>query len=367
MPPRPTGPVNLGQLTSPVLIGGLLNFLLFGTLTAQVYLYSICFPHDRRVVKALVYSIYLTMLVCLFLDAVDMHFWFGAGFGDLDKFAKARYSGVTSPIIGSLVGLCVQFFFAYRISMFRQAVLFSGVVALISLMQAAGGIGGGITLYIADSGNIEVLAKNVSFIYMWLIGSAVADVLIAAAMTYLLMNTAEPGTHHIVKRVVRLIIETNTLTALVAILGVILFAGSGDSTYFLCPTMALPGIYANTLLVVLNNRASPSRNPPQRTVPPNTNNISPASDTTAHAHAPNLPRSLHGYGAEEVPMRAMSLARGPLDRSPSMSLDNALSSLEYTRSTSPLRPPFQPAHKNNHPTVNLGRDFADQPYTSGWH
>jgi predicted membrane channel-forming protein YqfA (hemolysin III family) len=84
-----------------------------------------------------VYSIYLTMLVCLFLDAVDMHFWFGAGFGDLDKFAKARYSGVTSPIIGSLVGLCVQFFFAYRISMFRQAVLFSGFVALVGPLASS--------------------------------------------------------------------------------------------------------------------------------------------------------------------------------------------------------------------------------------
>jgi hypothetical protein len=72
-------------------------------------------------------------------------------------------------------------------------------------MQAAGGIGGGITLYLAENGNFELLLKNISLIYvrsppgclrpcadcrgrpaqMWLVGSAVADVIIAVAMSYL--------------------------------------------------------------------------------------------------------------------------------------------------------------------------------------
>jgi hypothetical protein len=33
-----------------------------------------------------------------------------------------------------------------------------------------------------------------------------------------LLNTAEPGTHHIVKRVVRLIVETNSLTGAILLL-----------------------------------------------------------------------------------------------------------------------------------------------------
>jgi hypothetical protein len=129
------------------------------------------------------------MLVCLCLDTADMHFWFGAGFGDLDKFQRARFSGVNGPIVGSLVGLCVQLFFAYRISMFRQAVWLSGVVVVvrplasskyrrclsnglsptctkISITQAAGGIGAGTTLYLADSGRVELLARNVFFIHV---------------------------------------------------------------------------------------------------------------------------------------------------------------------------------------------------------
>jgi uncharacterized membrane protein len=151
-----------------VLFGGLIVFSLFGALTVQlcaysvhsplaicilkeyIDVYSLCFPHDKRGVKALgasmnspcsnsasylvflaVFGIYLTMLVCLCLDATDLHFWFAAGFGDLDKFQRARFSGVSGPIVGSLVGLCVQLFFAYRISMFRQAVWLSGLVVVV--------------------------------------------------------------------------------------------------------------------------------------------------------------------------------------------------------------------------------------------
>ncbi|KAJ7223635.1 hypothetical protein C8J57DRAFT_1591712 [Mycena rebaudengoi] len=300
-------------------------FLLFGALSVQLYVYTLCFPQDRRGVKVLVYGIYVTMIVCLCLDAADLHFWFAAGF-DPVKFQRARFSGVNGPIVGSLVGLCTQLFFAYRISMFRQAVWLSGVVVVISLMQAAGGIGVGSSLYIADSGKPEVLHHNVYFLYMWLIGSAVSDALIAAAMTYLLMNTAEPGTHHVVKRIVRLILETNSLTASVAIAAAILHSVS-HTTYFLCPTMILPEFYANTLLLVLNNRASPDRTAPQRVVP-SSNNI--------------------GCGApEDVQMKIISppprTRRSP-DRGPSF---------DKARSLSPRRTnvglTFQAANRINHP------------------
>ncbi|KAJ7260116.1 hypothetical protein C8J57DRAFT_1637679, partial [Mycena rebaudengoi] len=292
------------------LFGGLIVFFLFGALTVQLYVYTLCFPHDKRGVKALVYGVYLTMLVCLCLDAADLHFWFAAGFGDLDKFRRTRFAGVNVSIVGSLVGLCVQLFFAYRISMFRQAVWLSGLVVVISLVGVVGGIGGGITPYLVDSGQVELMVKNQYFIYMWLICSAVSDVFIAAAMTYLLMNTAEPGTQHVIKRVVRLIVETNTLTASVALVGVILFTNVSKSTYWLCPAIILPEIYANTLLLVLNNRASPNRNAPH-----SSNNISSDSEgTTPHTHTPGLPHSRSGY-EDAVAMRTMS----PIEKAQSLS------------------------------------------------
>jgi hypothetical protein len=62
-------------------------------------------------------------------------------------------------------------------------------------------------------------------------------------------------TNDIVKGIVRLVIETNGLSTVVAILSLILFYGTPNTTYFLAPTMVLAKLYANTLLVIFNNRA----------------------------------------------------------------------------------------------------------------
>ncbi|KAK7014413.1 hypothetical protein R3P38DRAFT_2545346 [Favolaschia claudopus] len=252
-------PPNIGTITSAQLIGTLLNFFLFGTLFIQVYVYSLCFPKDMLAVKSLVYFVFGTMAVCTCLNAADAHYWFASGFGNLAKFGQARFSPFYTPLMGSIIGLAVQLFFCYRISVFRaRAMWWSGFIALISFLQAAGGIGGGVKAFI--TGNEEHDHVRTVLVYLWLVGAAVADILIAISIPQgTLKKASEPETRDVVHGVVRLIIETNTFSASVAIIGLALFAGMPNSDYFVCPTMILPGIYANTLLVLLNNRAAPSR------------------------------------------------------------------------------------------------------------
>ncbi|KAJ7480817.1 hypothetical protein FB451DRAFT_1238503, partial [Mycena latifolia] len=258
-PPGPIPlPPNIGTITSATLIGSLLNFFLFGTLVIQVYVYNACFPHDRRAIKWLVYTVFVVMAVCTCLNAADAHYWYAAGFGDLAKFGQARFSPFYTPLMGSVIALVVQLFFCYRISVFRAgAAWWSALIAVISLLQAAGGMGGGIKAFIAANEQHDHV--RTILVYLWLVGDAVADLMIAGTMTYLLRQASEPQTQDIVRGVVRLIIETNTFSASVAIIGLALFAGMPTADYFICPTMILPGIYANTLLVLLNNRAAPSR------------------------------------------------------------------------------------------------------------
>ncbi|KAF8132253.1 hypothetical protein K438DRAFT_1463727, partial [Mycena galopus ATCC 62051] len=97
------------------LIGTLLNFFLFGTLFIQVYVYSACFPKDRPAIKWLVYIVFLTMALCVCLNAADAQYWYASGFGDITKFGQARFSPFYTPIMGSIIALAVQFFFCYRI------------------------------------------------------------------------------------------------------------------------------------------------------------------------------------------------------------------------------------------------------------
>ncbi|KAJ7710423.1 hypothetical protein B0H17DRAFT_914355, partial [Mycena rosella] len=103
------------------LIGSLLNFFLFGTFLIQVYVYRLCFPKDSLAVKLLVYFIFLTMTVCTCLNAADVQFWFGTGFGDIARFTDARHSRFYTPLMGSFIAMLVQLFFCHRIVVIRRA------------------------------------------------------------------------------------------------------------------------------------------------------------------------------------------------------------------------------------------------------
>jgi hypothetical protein len=112
-------------------------------------------------------------------------------------------------------------------------------VIQIAMAQCAGGMGGGIlTLIKANELHDH---KRTIFLYLWLSGGSAADVLIAVTMTALvrlahplppqiltfppqLFNASSiPATRDAVRGIVRLIIETNTLSAIVAITGLVLF------------------------------------------------------------------------------------------------------------------------------------------------
>ncbi|KAJ7839552.1 hypothetical protein B0H14DRAFT_695009 [Mycena olivaceomarginata] len=250
-------PPNIGEIAASQLIGSLLNYCLYGVLAVQVYVYRLSFPNDKASIKWMVYLIFLSETVMTALNGVDVYHWFAEGFGNILEFAKPLISPAYTPIMGSVMALVVQLFFCYRIYIIkREALPLSIFIALVSLLQAAGGIGGGISAYLSAN---EVHDHNrIIFVYIWLIGDVIADVFIAGTMTYLLTKASRQQhkqTNDIVKRIVRLTIETNTASTIVAIVSLILFFGTPNTTYFICPTMVLAKLYANTLLVTFNNRA----------------------------------------------------------------------------------------------------------------
>jgi len=96
-----------------------------------VYTYN--FPRDHRVVKLLgkrirhrsyqllpdelftVYSIFLLETVQTALSGADLYYWFVSGFGNMNHLASLYFAPFDTPIMGSVVSSCVQFFFVYRI------------------------------------------------------------------------------------------------------------------------------------------------------------------------------------------------------------------------------------------------------------
>ena len=83
------------------------------------------------------YSIVVLETVQTVLSGADLYYWFAAGFGKLDHLVSAFLSFFDLPIMGSMVSLSVQFYFAYRIFVLseKRSWWLCVIICLVSLLQ----------------------------------------------------------------------------------------------------------------------------------------------------------------------------------------------------------------------------------------
>ncbi|ESK90888.1 hypothetical protein Moror_16474 [Moniliophthora roreri MCA 2997] len=255
MSPVPGIPSDISYSTGPIITTFMLGQILYGVQILQVYLYYLSFPKDKPFVKAMVYTVFFLdtlQTVIFFRDAFQV---FGYGFGDVANFKKAHLSGFSVPILTGMVSFIVQGFYAYQLRILSRSKILVGVIIAVSLIQLIASIVEGVLVFkINDLANLQRL----SFIQctVWLAGSALCDTIIAVAMTYYLMKASNgmKSTNLLIKRLIRLVIETGTATATVAIIDCILFVGVQRYPFHTLPSRCLAKVYANTLMVILNSR-----------------------------------------------------------------------------------------------------------------
>jgi len=255
LPPIPPG---ITQITAPLIFGILFNWTLFGVLCVQVYVYARSFKTDRSWMKALVYFVFVFEIVQTAMTGADMYFWFAAGFGNVLELANSQLSPIDIPFFVAFMSLIVQSFFAYRIYTIKKSFWFAvGVIVILAFMQAGAGFCVGITAMLnqgfsaSQQRNTEVAAG------IWLGGNAAVDVIIALTMTYLLLSSRrqEHGfSSDMLTNIVRLTVETNTITAMMSIISLGVEYGTPATPYYYTPTAIMGKLYSNTLLVTLNNR-----------------------------------------------------------------------------------------------------------------
>lgn len=255
----PPIPPNIAEITAPLLLGTVWNWCLYGTLIVQFYVYSYNFQADTRPIKLLVYSVLFIETLQTALSGADLYYWFVTGFGDMNHLASPYASAFDVPIIGSIVSLTVQFFFAYRVYVLgdREYWWLSGLICLVSSVDATAAFAGGIYAHVqghfASGRWLKILAMT------WLIGNTISDTLIASSMLYYLLKLKRRDgrfSSHALVSIVRLTVETNILTTTVSIIATFVVVLHSDKNWYVCPTAILGKLYSNTLLVSLNNRVS---------------------------------------------------------------------------------------------------------------
>ncbi|THU83381.1 hypothetical protein K435DRAFT_734000 [Dendrothele bispora CBS 962.96] len=249
--------VDLTAVSGPLIVGELLHWGLFGTLTVQIYLYYMAFPRDKPILKAIAYFIYALELVQTILVTNDAFHAYGSGFGNYDELTSMHEYWFSVPIMSGIVALIGQLFFGYRIWVLSSSRVLPALVAVLAFTSSVAGVVTGVCVKEAGKiTNLHQLSTKIA-VGLWCGLSALCDIFIAACMTYLLSRNADTHiarTKLLVGRLIRLTIETGSVTATVALANLILITVFPDKTYYATFSLIIPKAYANTLLVILNSR-----------------------------------------------------------------------------------------------------------------
>ncbi|KAJ3566612.1 hypothetical protein NP233_g6892 [Leucocoprinus birnbaumii] len=183
---------------------------------------------------------------------------------------------ISNPIFDSIIAFPVQVVYCWRIWVLSGWRLLPGVIGFSALAAASAGFVHGITNQIA--GAVTRIPPNLWFpIVLWFVASAIADILIAVSMTYLLLRFKSEkymsrNLLFILRRLLIFTLEANILTALVAITTLV-FAlvepiGPYKTNFYITTGYNIGKVYSNCFMILLNQRRTW---PSQESLPLNKN------------------------------------------------------------------------------------------------
>lgn len=240
-------------LLGPVLVGVIINNLLFGVLIAQNYFYYTTYPRDRLSIKILVSVIFIfelfnAVMVTVFIyDALILHF------GDFYYIQFANWYLMTVLATSGVIAVTVQLFYTWRIHVLIHNWFLTISVAFLSL---GGGAASLVSTY--DLSLIPAYGKfqpwDGSF-FTWLGCTSIVDVIITVSLVFYLRRhrTGFERPDMIINRIIRFTVQTGMVTSVVAISEVII-ALSHRTGVHLILNLALCKLYSNSLMSSLNSR-----------------------------------------------------------------------------------------------------------------
>ncbi|CAK5282527.1 unnamed protein product [Mycena citricolor] len=239
------------------MMGICLNWGLAGVLVVQIYNYFESSPRDPLLVKVLVYTLAALDAVQTAMVTADAFHWFVFGFGDMARLNDTFLNSWDVPVLDAIISLVVQAFYCWRIWYLRKSYVIPSAILLVALLQCGAGIATGVRAH--ELGKLSLIGTEVAQQTIWLVGGAVADVAIAVVLSWTLLHERKgslPTTQSLITRAVRLIVETNALTAGVAVIALIIYWGVPAHPALVVPPTAIIGkLYTNCLIAVFNNRS----------------------------------------------------------------------------------------------------------------
>jgi len=204
---------------------------------------------------------YILETAQLILTVADGFHWFVHGFGNMDQLSDFYLSNLDTPIMNSITGLIVQTTCCWRIYLLSKNKTWPSAIMMVVIFQVTSAfVVGAMNERVSQYSKIPVALWVI--IPIWLAGSALADIMIAGSLTYLLFKSrswVNRKSRGMLLRIAIIIIEANTVTAIAAVAtlvtAILPSIRPPKSSIFMCPSMILGKLYSNSHFTMLNQRA----------------------------------------------------------------------------------------------------------------
>ncbi|KAF9523936.1 hypothetical protein CPB83DRAFT_861996 [Crepidotus variabilis] len=244
------------SLLSPqqaLLVSGIFNSFLFSVLTVQVYTHYLAFPKGSIILKVVITVIYFLQILEAVIVYFRNHVELVLARADPSANQASKLTWI-EPLITAIVMSIVQIYYANCIRLVSKGSKLPLLILCCSILQLQAGITISVIVYgYIKSPSIDRLQSAI-----WHTTNAVCDVTIVVCMTYYLLRYFSHirRTQRIVKRVVRLLIETGMVITIVTVACTfLLFLTFNHGNFSVVYTSVISTLYGNSLLALVNGRA----------------------------------------------------------------------------------------------------------------
>ncbi|KAF7296852.1 hypothetical protein MIND_00916500 [Mycena indigotica] len=242
-------------LFGPMLIGVLLNILLYGVMASQMLTYYIRFPHDMRAIRFFILYLLIVETVVVIVEVGIIYEPLIMRYGTVEALTSLPKLLPADAFLIVFVATPVQLFAAWRIWVITHSYIAPIIIAAFSTVSFIGGMF--LSFAVSHSSRFSDFSQFAVKASVWLVSSAMCDIVLATAMAHALLSKKtgnDKAVDGYINRIVRLSIESGSLTAAAAFMDVILTLSLPKTALNFVVDFPLSTLYTCSLLALLNAR-----------------------------------------------------------------------------------------------------------------
>ncbi|KAJ6489388.1 hypothetical protein DFH09DRAFT_1368142 [Mycena vulgaris] len=241
-------------LFGPMLIGVLLNMALYGVMATQMLIYYQRYANDFVWIRYFMLYLFVVESTVVIVQVGIIFQPLIIENGALKALVLAPKMLPADSFLITIVSAPIQMLAAWRIKVITESYIIPAFVGLLSIASGSSGIVMFIT--VLQTPQFRDFDKFTTVATLWLVTSAACDILIAGGISYTLLTrkTGVRGIDGHIDRIVCLTVETGSLTAMFALVNVMLFLTFPFTSLNFIVAFPLPNLYACSILAMLNSR-----------------------------------------------------------------------------------------------------------------